>query len=80
MNAGPGMDIVVDYAQPMSVLSICDLLGVPVSDREAFESTSAALMPGECRRPRGHNAGGSVTCAPAPSGSSPSGGPAPATT
>ncbi|MEU1670504.1 cytochrome P450 [Streptomyces roseifaciens] len=46
MNAGPGMDIVVDYAQRMSVLSICDLLGVPVSDREVFESTSEALMPG----------------------------------
>ncbi|MET9294827.1 cytochrome P450 [Streptomyces sp. NPDC003077] len=46
MDAGPGMDIVTDYVQPMTVRSICDLLGVPASDREAFASTSAALLPG----------------------------------
>ncbi|MCC2274319.1 cytochrome P450 [Streptomyces sp. ET3-23] len=46
MKAGPGMDIVVDYAQQISVRSLCDLLGVPASDRETFESTSAALLPG----------------------------------
>ncbi|MGW1196510.1 cytochrome P450 [Streptomyces sp. NPDC002536] len=51
MNAGPGMDIVVDYAQQISVLSMCDLLGVPASDREAFESTSAALLPGSAVGP-----------------------------
>ncbi|MEU1308239.1 cytochrome P450 [Streptomyces cinnamoneus] len=46
MNAGPGMDIVADYAQQIMLLSICDLIGVPASDREVFESTSAALLPG----------------------------------
>lgn len=51
MNAGPGMDIVTDYAQQIIVLSICDLLGVPASDREAFESTSAALLPGSAVGP-----------------------------
>ncbi|WEB45413.1 cytochrome P450 [Streptomyces yunnanensis] len=51
MNAGPGMDIVVDYAQQMGVLSFCALLGVPASDREVFESTGAALLPGSAVGP-----------------------------
>lgn len=45
MAAGAGMDLVGDYAQQISVLSVCDLLGVPATDRENFELTSMALLP-----------------------------------
>ncbi|GAU65940.1 cytochrome P450 [Streptomyces sp. NBRC 110611] len=33
MNAGPGRDIVADYAQQIVVLPLSDLLGGPASDR-----------------------------------------------
>lgn len=38
------MDIVADYALPLPVTIIAEMLGVPVSDRERFQRWSAALV------------------------------------
>jgi len=37
------MDVIADFAYPLPVLVICELLGVPVADRRAFAAWSAAL-------------------------------------
>jgi cytochrome P450 len=45
MLAGPQpADLVRDFALPIPVLVICELLGVPFADREAFQHDSAILV------------------------------------
>jgi cytochrome P450 len=45
MLAGPGTaDVVHDFALPIPSLVICELLGVPYADREAFQHDSEVLI------------------------------------
>jgi cytochrome P450 len=37
-------DLIQDFAQPLPVMVICELLGVPFSDREAFQSWAKILI------------------------------------
>ncbi|MEU9863668.1 cytochrome P450 [Streptomyces sp. NPDC047971] len=41
---GPGIDLVQAFAQPIPALMICELLGVPFADRDAFHGFVTALM------------------------------------
>ncbi|MEU7004423.1 cytochrome P450 [Nonomuraea sp. NPDC046570] len=41
---GPPVDLVEAYAMPIPALVICELLGVPSTDRERFQRHSAELM------------------------------------
>ncbi|KRV49159.1 cytochrome [Wenjunlia vitaminophila] len=41
---GPPADLVKDFAVPMSAQVICELLGIPVEDRERFEAASSSLL------------------------------------
>ncbi|MFI6525257.1 cytochrome P450 [Streptomyces uncialis] len=43
-EAGPTADLVEAFAQPVPALVICELLGVPYSDRERFQSQVATLF------------------------------------
>ncbi|GGT32215.1 cytochrome P450 [Nonomuraea spiralis] len=40
---GPPADLVRSFAQPVPALMICELLGVPYADRDAFQRHAAAL-------------------------------------
>jgi cytochrome P450 len=40
---GPPVDLVQAYAQPVPAVMICELLGVPYSDRESFQGHAATL-------------------------------------
>jgi len=42
-RAGPPVDLVEQFAQPVASLVVCDLLGVPPGDRERFEGPTAVL-------------------------------------
>ncbi|WP_333767775.1 cytochrome P450 [Streptomyces sp. IBSBF 2435] len=44
LRKGPPADLVADYAVPVSSQVICELLGVPVADRERFEGNSANIL------------------------------------
>lgn len=47
-----GADLVADYAAPIPVVVICDLLGIPESDGAAFQSYTKSLMtPNDPNRP-----------------------------
>ncbi|MFI8962293.1 cytochrome P450 [Streptomyces sp. NPDC053493] len=41
---GPGVDLVEVYARPVPALMICELLGVPYTDRERFQRHAHTLM------------------------------------
>jgi len=43
-EGGPGTDMVGTFAMPLPVRVICDLLGVPYSDREMFATYSDAML------------------------------------
>ena len=43
-QAGPTADLVEAFAQPVPALMICELLGVPYTDRERFQSQVATLF------------------------------------
>jgi cytochrome P450 len=43
-QAGPPADLVADFALPVPSLVICELLGVPYADREAFQSRTARQL------------------------------------
>ncbi|WP_331748601.1 cytochrome P450 (plasmid) [Streptomyces sp. NBC_00984] len=43
-QAGPAVDLVEAFAQPLPALMICELLGVPYTDRERFQSHVATLF------------------------------------
>ncbi|GAA2145173.1 cytochrome P450 [Glycomyces algeriensis] len=42
--AGPGADLVREFALPVPSLVICEMLGVPYGDREAFQRNSADML------------------------------------
>ncbi|MEU5157511.1 cytochrome P450 [Glycomyces sp. NPDC021274] len=42
--AGPGADLVREFALPVPSLVICEMLGVPYADREAFQRNSADML------------------------------------
>ncbi|MEV6605344.1 cytochrome P450 [Kutzneria sp. NPDC051319] len=42
--AGPGVDLVAEFALPVPSLVICELLGVPYSDRAAFQSLTRSQL------------------------------------
>jgi cytochrome P450 len=42
--AGPGSDLVAEFAIPVSSMAICELLGVPYADRAEFQEVSQALL------------------------------------
>ncbi|GAA1022403.1 MULTISPECIES: cytochrome P450 [Amycolatopsis] len=42
-KAGPGVDLVAAYAHPVPAVMICELLGVPYSDRASFLGSAAAI-------------------------------------
>ncbi|MGW7002153.1 cytochrome P450 [Streptomyces sp. NPDC054933] len=44
---GPPVDLVEAYAYPIPALMICELLGVPEPDRDAFQQRAAAVFDGE---------------------------------
>jgi cytochrome P450 len=39
------MDVIADFAYPLPALVICELMGVPVSDRDRFQGLSADIAP-----------------------------------
>jgi cytochrome P450 len=41
---GPGVDLVRAYAHPVPAVMICELLGVPYTDRDRFQGHTATLM------------------------------------
>ncbi|MER5553995.1 cytochrome P450 [Streptomyces sp. NPDC002793] len=43
-EAGPGADLVQVFSTPIPTLVICDLLGVPYSDREGFQRRTALAL------------------------------------
>ncbi|MEV5123379.1 cytochrome P450 [Streptomyces decoyicus] len=43
-QAGPTVDLVKAFAQPVPALMICELLGVPYTDRERFQSDVATIF------------------------------------
>ncbi|MET7801213.1 cytochrome P450 [Streptomyces decoyicus] len=43
-QAGPTVDLVEAFAQPVPALMICELLGVPYADRERFQSQVATIF------------------------------------
>ncbi|MGW2180403.1 cytochrome P450 [Streptomyces sp. NPDC001732] len=43
-QAGPAVDLVEAFAQPVPALMICELLGVPYADRERFRSQVATIF------------------------------------
>ncbi|MFI1828238.1 cytochrome P450 [Streptomyces sp. NPDC020412] len=43
-SQGPSVDLVRTFAQPVPALVICELLGVPTSDREVLQGHTAPLM------------------------------------
>ncbi|MFD7324848.1 cytochrome P450 [Streptomyces sp. NPDC059875] len=43
-QAGPTVDLVEAFAQPVPALMICELLGVPYADRERFQSHVATIF------------------------------------
>ncbi|MFD0313323.1 cytochrome P450 [Streptomyces flavalbus] len=44
LRKGPPADLVTDYSVPVSSQVICELLGVPVTDRDRFEAASEKLL------------------------------------
>src|SRR4029077_6873927 len=40
------VDLIRDFAQPLPVIAICELLGVPFTDREAFKARTKVLVVG----------------------------------
>ncbi|MEV4314943.1 cytochrome P450 [Actinocrispum sp. NPDC049592] len=42
-ESGPGLDLVAAYAQPIPAVMICELLGVPYADRDAFQADAATI-------------------------------------
>jgi cytochrome P450 len=42
--AGPGADLVREFALPVPALVICEMLGVPYADRDAFQRDSADML------------------------------------
>jgi cytochrome P450 len=42
---GDGMDVIGDFAYPLPALVICELMGVPVKDRDAFKGWSSDVAP-----------------------------------
>jgi cytochrome P450 len=44
LHKGPPADLVADYSVPVSSQVICELLGVPVADRDRFEGNSEKLL------------------------------------
>lgn len=49
LDAGPGADLVRDFAQMVPVAVACDLLGVPVDERHRFLPAASALINGTVR-------------------------------
>jgi hypothetical protein len=45
VSAGKGMDVISDFAYPLPALVICELMGVPVKDRDAFKGWSSEVAP-----------------------------------
>ncbi|GAA1661597.1 cytochrome P450 [Glycomyces endophyticus] len=43
-EAGPGADLVREFALPVPALVICEMLGVPYEDRDAFQRNSADML------------------------------------
>lgn len=43
-KAGPGADLVQEFALPVPSLVICELLGVPYADRDEFSARSSRLL------------------------------------
>ncbi|MDT0268742.1 cytochrome P450 [Streptomyces sp. DSM 44915] len=46
VETGPPADLVTDYASPLAMGVICDLLGVPIKDREDFHRWAVAVAGG----------------------------------
>nr|WP_246106844.1 cytochrome P450 [Pseudonocardia kunmingensis] len=46
-EAGPPADLVTAYATPIPAIMICELLGVPYADRDAFQEQVGSFMSGE---------------------------------
>ncbi|MFI6638666.1 cytochrome P450 [Streptomyces sp. NPDC050504] len=43
-RSGPGTDLVEAYARPIPALMICELLGVPYADRDAFQGNVTTMF------------------------------------
>ncbi|MFI0807532.1 cytochrome P450 [Streptomyces echinatus] len=46
-KAGPPVDLVTAFAQPIPAIMICELLGVPYQDRNSFQEQAAAVFSGD---------------------------------
>jgi cytochrome P450 len=44
-SEGDGMDVISDFAYPLPALVICELMGVPVADRDSFKGWSSDVAP-----------------------------------
>ena len=42
---GDGMDVIDDFAYPLPALVICELMGVPIEDRDTFKGWSGEVAP-----------------------------------
>lgn len=62
MLARPGeADLVRDFALPIPMLVVCELLGVPYADRERFERQSATMLSADTTREQVHQAFGEMS-------------------
>jgi cytochrome P450 len=46
VEKGPAADLVADFADQLPLIMICEMLGVPVADREEFQTLSEAFISG----------------------------------
>lgn len=57
LEAGPGVDVVTELARPVPTVVICELLGVPYSERDFFQNRAVIATSGQYSAEEGATAG-----------------------